>query len=119
MVGTKKMKDLFEKHKLMRRISLIWVLILITFVLERVTRPEIIVLIQTPGASIIIAVIGMLATIVGFYMSGRAKEEGQSTVVEDLTSKVEPWVSSGKRIMPKRRRRDYHDRIANNKDSSE
>lgn len=68
--------DLIEKHKFIRRLALAWACTIITVVVLRVTGPETITNISTAGASVVIAVIGILTTVVGLYQHHRAKDDG-------------------------------------------
>lgn len=63
--------DLFERHKLVRRLSLAWAIALTTIVVIRVTEPSVIVAIGAGGASIVVAVIGLFGTVVGMYQYQR------------------------------------------------
>lgn len=65
-----------DKHKVIRRLALVWACAIITIVLLRVTEPEIITNIGAAGATIVTAVIGMLATILGLYQHQRGKQDG-------------------------------------------
>lgn len=67
--------DLFNKHKFARRAALFWAMCLITVVVMRVTEPEIITKINASGATIVTAVIGILATVVGFYQWSRKLDD--------------------------------------------
>jgi len=67
---------LFEEHKLARRILLFWAIYIITVVVLRVTKPEVLIALGgTAAASIVIGVIGILATVLGFYMKSRERED--------------------------------------------
>lgn len=68
------MRDLFEKHKLMRRLMLVWACALITVVVLRVTRPEVLTDVSASVATVVTAVIGILTTVIGFYQWTRHKE---------------------------------------------
>jgi hypothetical protein len=69
------MKDWIENHKLVRRLTLGWALWLITVVILRVTDPEVMEHVNGPMATIVTGVIGILATIIGFYMKLRGKDD--------------------------------------------
>lgn len=66
--------DLFEKHKLIRRLLVIWAIVMITIVIfwvfDDVTK------ITAPVASSLGLVIGILATVIGFYQWSRNKDAG-------------------------------------------
>lgn len=70
------MMSFINRHKIIRRLALIWACAIITVVVLRVTEPEIIVNIGAAGATIVTAVIGMLATILGLYQHQRGKQDG-------------------------------------------
>lgn len=66
---------LFEKHKFARRLLLFWAMTIITIVVLRVTKPEVIMALGgTAAATIVTAIIGILATVLGFYVKGRERE---------------------------------------------
>lgn len=69
-----KLIDLVEKHKLVRRLALVWACWLITIAVLRVTDPAVITQIGGAGATVVSAVIGILATVIGFYQYSRSKE---------------------------------------------
>lgn len=56
---------LFEDYKFARRFALFWAIWLITYsVLRFFERTQVI---DTPHATVIVAIIGILATVIGFY----------------------------------------------------
>lgn len=65
--------DLFEKHLLVRRLALLWSVWLITDILLFIYQPEILPLVTTPVATVTVSVIGILATVIGFYQHNRNK----------------------------------------------
>jgi hypothetical protein len=67
--------DLIASPKFFRRCLLVAAVVYIGLVLWRVMVPEILLHIQTPGASIVLGVIGILATICGLYQYLRDKDE--------------------------------------------
>lgn len=69
--------DLVEKRKLFRRLALLWAMWLITVVVLRVTRPEVLPLVKAAVATIVTSVIGLLSVVIGFYLKTRAKEDSQ------------------------------------------
>lgn len=69
--------DLIENHKLIRRLALVWACALITVVVLRVTVPEVITAIGGAGATIVTAVIGILATVIGLYQHARSQDDGR------------------------------------------
>lgn len=68
-------KDLFEKHKLARRLTLAWACWLITVVVLRVTEPAVLSEVNGSVATIVTAVIGILATVIAFYQWSRSKDD--------------------------------------------
>ena len=66
---------LFERHKFVRRFAMFWAIWLITVVILRVTEPEIITGIGAAGATIVTGVIGILATVIGFYQWYRQQDK--------------------------------------------
>lgn len=71
-------KKFFEEYKGARRLSLFWAIWLITIVVFRVTDPKIITLITPAGATVVSAVIGILATVVAFYQWHRSQDDKPS-----------------------------------------
>lgn len=67
--------DLFEKHKFVRRAALGWACWLITIVVLRVTEPTVITQLTASGVTVVTAVIGILATVIGFYQHHRKQED--------------------------------------------
>lgn len=67
--------NLFEKHKFVRRAALAWACWLITVVVLRVTEASVIVGMTGAGATIVTGVIGILATVIGFYQWSRKQDE--------------------------------------------
>lgn len=64
------MPDFFRRHKFFQRLVLIWACVLISIVVLRVTDPEVMAAIGgTAVATIVTAVIGILATVITFYRS--------------------------------------------------
>lgn len=65
-----------EDHKVMRRVALIWACWLITIVVLRVTEPYVIVSLGgTAAGTIVVSVVGILATVIAFYQHHRSKDE--------------------------------------------
>ena len=60
---------LFEEHKLVRRFLVFWAVWLITYVI--LIAVEKITVIDVPAASMISAIIGILATVTAFYIKSR------------------------------------------------
>ena len=67
------LSDLAEKHKLFRRIALIWSMCLITWVVYIVFTET--PVIESGTATALGIVVGILATVIGFYQHTRAKED--------------------------------------------
>lgn len=68
-------ESLFERHKLVRRLALGWACWLITVVVLRVTEVEALSLVTGAVATVVTAVIGILATVIAFYQWSRQKDE--------------------------------------------
>lgn len=65
--------DLAEKHKLFRRIALIWAIVLITWVVIKVfTSPP-----DIPSGTVtaLSIIVGLLATVIGFYNHTRHNDD--------------------------------------------
>jgi hypothetical protein len=71
---------LFNVHKFVRRVTLAWACWLITIVVLRVTEPEVLEHVDGGVATVVTAVIGILATVIGFYQWSRSKEEKDDSV---------------------------------------
>lgn len=70
---------LFEEHKLARRLALFWSMWLITVVVLRTTVPEVLIALGGAAAATIVgAVVGILATVLGFYLKSREREDTQN-----------------------------------------
>ncbi len=70
---------LFNEHKLTRRLTLLWACWLITVVVLRVTDPSVLEIINGPVATVVSAVIGILATVIAFYQWGRQKDDSNTS----------------------------------------
>lgn len=68
------MIKLINDHKLIRRVTLAWACWLITVVVLRVTQPEVLEKVNSSMATIVVAVIGILATVIAFYQWSRHKD---------------------------------------------
>jgi len=66
------LSGLADKHRLHSKLALWWAVALTTFVVERVTRPEVLDGATGAGGTIAVAAIGILATVVGLYKDVRA-----------------------------------------------
>jgi len=64
--------NFFNKHKGARRVALFWSMGLITFVVYRVTDPAILTKLDGASSSVVIAMIGILTTVIGFYQWHRS-----------------------------------------------
>lgn len=71
---------LFEDHKLARRGMLVWVLWVMTGVIYRGTQPEVLASMTQPASVFLVAVVGILTTVVGFYVKGREREDRRNGV---------------------------------------
>ena len=71
------LKKLFEEHKAVRRLTLLWAIWLITVVVLRVTQPEVLANVTGPVATVVTAVIGILTTVIAFYQWTRHKDGGE------------------------------------------
>ena len=67
------MKDWLEKHKLVRRLTLLWATSLITYVVYNVVDD--LSTMTSAGASVVVAIIGILTTVIGFYQYSRGKDD--------------------------------------------
>lgn len=64
------MPDFLRRHRLIPRLVLIWACVLISIVVLRVTEPEVMEVIGGGAvATIVTAVIGILATVITLYRS--------------------------------------------------
>lgn len=68
-------ENFFNKHKGARRSLLFWAMWLISVVVLRATEPEVITNISAPGGTVVAAVIGLLATVLGFYQWSRSRDD--------------------------------------------
>ena len=67
--------DVVEKHKFFRRLALVWAMCVITWVIYRVfgnNPPEI----KGDTTAALAIVVGLLATVIGFYKWSRNKDDG-------------------------------------------
>lgn len=69
------LSSLFEKHKFARRATLVWACWLITVVVLRVTEKEVIIGLSASGVTVVTGVIGILATVIGFYQWHRSRDD--------------------------------------------
>ena len=65
--------DLFNKHKLVRRMTVIWAVTLVTIVVMIAMTNM--ALITAPVATVVGSVVGLVATVLGFYMKGRQMDK--------------------------------------------
>ncbi len=77
------MIDLVEKHKLVRRLALLWAVWLITWVVLRVFGGPL-KEITGPAATALGIVVGLLATVIGFYQHTRSKEADHDQLGSDI-----------------------------------
>jgi len=64
--------ELFEKYKLVRRVMIVWACWLITVTIYKFYGMA--DKLNDPAARVIIAVIGLLAVVIGFYQWSRGKD---------------------------------------------
>ena len=62
-------ETLFEDHKLVRRLTVLWALVLITLVTLKFV--SLMTAIDTATVSGVVAIIGILATVLNFYIRSR------------------------------------------------
>ena len=74
--------SLVEEHKLFRRATLAWACWLITVVVLRVTEPHTLEHVNGAVATVVTGVIGILATVIGFYQHHRHGESKDDVRVE-------------------------------------
>jgi len=69
--------ETIDRFRLHSRLALWWAIALTTFVVERVTRPEVLTSATGAGATIAVAAIGILATVVSLYkdLKGQTKND--------------------------------------------
>lgn len=64
----------FNRHKAVRRLLVLWAMLMITWVVKALVDPSMAPLITSPWATVAVAVIGILATVLGFYQWSRGQE---------------------------------------------
>lgn len=69
---------LVNQQRLFRRLVLIWAVWLVTHVVLTVTEPSVLTKITSPGATVVVAVIGILATVISFYQWHRQQDDRNS-----------------------------------------
>lgn len=74
---------LFNRHKFVRRLLVLWAASLITWVIFRVFTD--LTLITTPVVSAMSIVVGLLATAIGFYNYQRRMDEREQDDVDSST----------------------------------
>lgn len=67
--------NFFDKYKGARRLALLWSILLITFVVVRVTDKDVLLHITPSGATVVTAIIGILTTVIAFYQWDRARDD--------------------------------------------
>lgn len=73
---------LVEEHKLVRRAVLGWACWLITVVVLRVTDPASLEHVNGAVATVVTGVIGILATVIGFYQHHRHEEKKDAAGID-------------------------------------
>lgn len=58
---------LANKHRLFRRVVLLWAVLLVSYVVVQTMQPEILLHLPPPAATVIVAFVGILATVIAFY----------------------------------------------------
>ena len=66
---------LFEDYKLARRGLLVWAMWELSGVLSVATQPEVLKDMNQPASLFLLGVIGILTTVLGFYVKGRERED--------------------------------------------
>lgn len=69
-----KVFDFIDKYKIVRRVALIWAMVIITLTILEVYKH--LEKLTTADATVLVAIIGILATVIGFYQHSRFKEGG-------------------------------------------
>lgn len=69
------LERLFEKHKFVRRAIVVWACWLITIVMLRVTEPGSLPYLSASVAAVVATIVGVLATVLGFYQWSRDTED--------------------------------------------
>ena len=64
---------LFEDHKLVRRLLVIWAICLITYTVTK--GVDMIQILDTPASTFLIAIVGILATVTAFYIRSREMDD--------------------------------------------
>ena len=67
--------NLANNQMLFRRLVLIWAMAIITYVIYIIIDPALLIAIGAPGATIVSAVIGILATVISFYQWHRQQDD--------------------------------------------
>lgn len=71
----RKLGHLMNRQRLFRRIVLFWAMGVISYVVYVVIEPGLLIAIGAAGATIVSAVIGILATVISFYQWHRQQED--------------------------------------------
>lgn len=69
--------ELVNRQRFFRRLVLVWAMVLVTAVALRATEPEMLLGMSAGGATVVTAVIGVLATVIGFYQWHRSQDDKQ------------------------------------------
>lgn len=67
--------ELSERQRLFRRIVLIWAMALVTFVVDVVMDVDVLLSLTTEATTVVISLIGILTTVIGFYQWHRAQDD--------------------------------------------
>jgi hypothetical protein len=66
---------LFNEHKFARRFALFWCMGTVTLVAVRVTNPDVMPLVSTAVASVLVALVGLCGTVMAFYEKHRGQDD--------------------------------------------
>lgn len=66
---------LFEEHKAARRVLLGWAMWILTLLVLRATEVEVLKTMSAPAATFLGAVVGILTTVLAFYVKSRERED--------------------------------------------
>lgn len=69
-----KVSDLFERHKLVRRLALLWAVLLVTYIVIKILDPVLFGMITAAHATVVVAFVGILTTVVGLYQWLRSQD---------------------------------------------
>lgn len=70
--------DLANKRMLFRRLVLMWVMLILTYVIYIVVEPTLLIQIGAAGATVVTSIIGILTTVIGFYQWHRQQDDNSA-----------------------------------------